>query len=41
MTIVDEMNEIDCGLKAIKLKQDQWSIDWRKWDETWTMKLIV
>ena len=41
------MNEIDygrwnewdgCGLKEIKMKHDQWSVDWRKWNETWTMK---
>ena len=32
------MNEMDCGLKEIKMKHDQWSVDLRKWDETWTMK---
>ena len=37
-TMVDKMNEIDCGLKKIKLKHDQSSVDWRKWDKTWTMK---
>ena len=26
-TMVDEMNEIDCGLKKIKLKHDQSSVD--------------
>ena len=40
-TIVDEMNEMDCGLKEIKMKHDQWSVDWRKWDETWTMKCVL
>ena len=20
------------------MKHDQWSMDWRKWDETWTVK---
>ena len=29
---------MDCGLKEIKMKHDQWSVDLRKWDETWTMK---
>ena len=37
-TMVDEMNEMDCGLKEIKMKHDLWSVDWRKLDETWTMK---
>ena len=32
------MNEMECGLKEIKMKHDQWSVDLRKWDETWTMK---
>ena len=41
MDYVDEMNEMDCGLKEIKMKHDQWSVDWRKWDETWTMKSIM
>ena len=36
--VVDEMNEMDCGLKKIKMKHDQWSVDWQNWDETWTMK---
>ena len=32
-------NEWDgCGLKEIKMKHDQWSVDWRKWNETLTMK---
>ena len=29
---------MDCGLKEIKMKYDQWSVDSRKWDGTWTMK---
>ena len=37
-TMVDEKNEKDYGLKEIKMKYDQWSVDWRKWDETWIMK---
>ena len=37
-TVVGEMKEMDCGLKEIKMKHDQWSVDYRKWDETWTMK---
>ena len=37
-TMVDEINEIECGLKEIKMKHDQWSVDWQKSDETWTMK---
>ena len=32
------MNEIGCGLKGIKMKHDHWSVDWRKWNEKWTMK---
>ena len=36
--MVGEMNEMDCGLKEIKMKHDQWNMDWRKWDETWTIK---
>ena len=33
------MNEIDYGrLKEIKMKHGQWSVDWRKCDEMWTMK---
>ena len=36
--MVDKINEMDCGLKEIKMKHDQWGVDWRKWDETWTMK---
>ena len=36
--MVDEMNEMDSLLKEIKMKHDQWNVDWRKWDETWTMK---
>ena len=36
-TMVGEMNEVDPGLKEIKMKHDQWSVDWRKWDETWTL----
>ena len=28
--MVDEMNEMDCGLKEIKMKHDQWSVDWTK-----------
>ena len=37
LIMVDKTNEIDCGLKEIKMKHDQWSVDWRKWYETWTM----
>ena len=37
-TKAGEMNEMDYKLKEIKMKHDQWSVDWRKWDETWTMK---
>ena len=40
-TMVDEMNEMDCGLKEIKMKDDQWSVDWRKWDEKWTIKAMM
>ena len=36
--MVGEMNEMDCGLKEVKMKHDQWNMDWRKWDETWTIK---
>ena len=39
--MVDEMNEMDCGLKEIKMKHDQWSVDLRKWDKTWIMKSIM
>ena len=36
------MNEVDYGrLKEIKMKHDKWSVDWRKWDETLTMKSIM
>ena len=31
--MVDEMNELDGGLKEIKVKHGQWSVDGRKWDE--------
>ena len=24
-----------------KMKHEQWSIDWRKWNETWTMKYVL
>ena len=24
-----------------EMKHEQWSVDWRKWDETWTMKCGV
>ena len=24
-----------------EIKHEQWSVDWRKWDETWTIKLII
>ena len=24
-----------------KIKHDQWSVDWRKWDETWTMNEML
>ena len=41
MDYADEMNEMSCGLKEIKMKHDQWSVDWMKWDETWTMKSIM
>ena len=35
------MNEMDyCGQKETKMKYDQWSVDWRKQDETW-VKLIM
>ena len=37
-TMVDEKNEKDYGLNEIKMKYDQWSVDWRKWDETWITK---
>ena len=37
-TMVGEMNEMDCVLKEIKMKHHQWSVDWRKWNETWTVK---
>ena len=40
-TMVDKMNELDGGLKEIKMKQDRWSVDWGKWDETWMMKSII
>ena len=33
--MVDEMNEV------VEMKHDQWSVDWGKWDETLTMKLII
>ena len=23
------------------MKHDQWSVDWRNWDETWTMKCAL
>ena len=36
--MVGEINEMDCGLKEIKMKHDQRNVDSRKWDETWTMK---
>ena len=44
------MNEMDCGrwndwdglwTEGNKMKHDQWSVDWRKWDEAWTMKSIM
>ena len=28
--MVGEMNEMDCELKEIKMKHDQWSVDSRK-----------
>ena len=37
-TMVDEMKEMDCGLKEMKIKHDYWRVDKRKWNETWTMK---
>ena len=40
-TMVDEMNEMDYGLKEIKMKHKQWSVYWRKWDETWIMMSIL
>ena len=36
--MVNEMNAMDCRLKEIKIKHDQWSENWRKWDEIWTVK---
>ena len=36
--VVGEINEMDCGLKEMKMKHDQWSVYSRKWDETWTLK---
>ena len=24
-----------------QIKHEQWSVDWRKWDETWTIKSII
>ena len=36
-TVVGEMNEMDCGMKEIKMTHDQWSVDSRKWDETLPM----
>ena len=36
--MVDETNEMDCGLKEIKMKHDQWSDGWMKWDETLSVK---
>ena len=26
-TVVGQMNEMNCGLKEIKIKDDQWSVD--------------
>ena len=53
-TIVDEMNEMNCGEKEIKrnmnnkvwaegieIKHEQWSVEWRKLNETWTIKLMM
>ena len=38
-TIVDEMNEKDCEpRKETRWNVNQRSVDWSKWDETWTMK---
>ena len=38
----DRWNTLD-GLRTEgkKVKHDQWRVDWRKWDETWKMKLIM
>ena len=34
----DRRNEWDGLLtKGNKIKHEQWSVNWRKWDETWTM----
>ena len=33
------MNQMDYGRwNEWDMKHDQWHVDWRKWDETWTMK---
>ena len=41
------MSKMDCGrwnewdglwTEGNKMKHDQWSADWRKWHETWTIK---
>ena len=37
-SMVDEMNEIDCGLKGNQMKHERWNVDWKKWDKTWTIK---
>ena len=40
-SMVDKMKEMNCELKEIKMKHDQWGVGWRKWDETWTMKCVL
>ena len=38
-TIVDEMNEKDCWpKKEMRWNVNKRSVDWSKWDETWTIK---
>ena len=38
----DRWNEWDgVRTEGSIMKHEQWSVDWRKWDETWTMKSIM
>ena len=37
----NESWSMKCGPKKIKMKHDHWGLDWRKWDETLTMKSIM
>ena len=33
------MNRDGLWTEENKVQHDQWSVDWRKWDETWTIKV--